>query len=247
MELSLRMQQVVSMVEPCGVAADIGCDHGYVAIKLVQLGKAQQVIAMDVRTGPLSRAEAHIRQERLQEWISCRLSDGLEGLEPGEADTIIIAGMGGPLMIDILERGKNRRLGTELLVLQPQSDIPEVRRYLHRIGYKIMKEAMLQEDNKYYTVIQGKPERSIDGQQLISSNSWSAVEYQYGKNLLEQCSDVLYSYLKKENLQLTQLRRYLLERNTEKARQRIQELEEQLEWNREARGYYGTENDNTMA
>lgn len=247
MDLSLRMQQVVSMVEPCQVAADIGCDHGYISMELVQKKKAQQVIAMDVRTGPLSRAEAHIRQKQLQEWISCRLSDGLEGLRPGEADTIIISGMGGPLMIDILERGKDRRLGTELLVLQPQSDIPEVRRYLHRIGYEIVKEAMLKEDNKYYTVMQGKPERATEGTLPIISNSWSVVEYQYGKDLLEQRSSILYSYLEKENQNLIRLREHLLERDTEKARQRIQELEEQLEWNREARGYYGTENDNAMA
>lgn len=234
MGLSLRMQRVADMVEPCERVADIGCDHGYVSIYLVEQGIADHVLAMDVRKGPLSRAEANIRQKQLQTRIECRLSDGLERLQPGEADTILLAGMGGPLMIDILTKGSNKRLGTETLIVQPQSDIPEVRRYLHRIGYEITAEDMLQEDGKYYTVMKAKPSNS----DTATDKLWSEAEEQYGKLLLEKQSPVLKQYLEREERQLTQLQEQLNHQATEKVNQRLAELQELLKWNREAQEYY---------
>lgn len=234
MGLSLRMQRVADMVEPCERVADIGCDHGYVSIYLVEQGIADHVLAMDVRKGPLSRAEANIRQKQLQTRIECRLSDGLERLQPGEADTILLAGMGGRLMIDILTKGSNKRLGTETLIVQPQSDIPEVRRYLHRIGYEITAEDMLQEDGKYYTVMKAKPSDS----DTAADKLWSEAEEQYGKLLLEKQSPVLKQYLEREERQLTQLQEQLNHQATEKVNQRLAELQELLKWNREAQGYY---------
>lgn len=238
MGLSLRMQRVADMVEPCERVADIGCDHGYVSIYLVEQGIVGHVLAMDVRKGPLSRAEANIRQKQLQTRIECRLSDGLERLQPGEADTILLAGMGGLLMIDILTKGSNKRLGTETLILQPQSDIPEVRRYLHRIGYEITAEDMLQEDGKYYTVMKAKPSASDTATDADTDKLWSEAEEQYGKLLLEEQSPVLKQYLEREERQLTQLQEQLNHQATEKANQRLAELQELLKWNREAQGYY---------
>ena len=239
MGLSFRMQQVAAMVEPCRTAADVGCDHGYVAMELVEKGIVRQMIAMDVRNGPLARAEENVRQRQLQARIACRLSDGLEALSPGEADSIIIAGLGGPLMIHILERGSNHRLGTEALVLQPQSDIPAVRRYLHRIDYEIVKESMVFEDEKYYVIMKGKPQ--------TDRLAWNAVEYQYGRDLLRQRSPILYQYLKKEYQQLAGLHTRLEGMETAKALQRLRELDQQLSWNQEAQNYYEAENNYTMA
>lgn len=239
MGLSFRMQQVAAMVEPCRTAADVGCDHGYVAMELVEKGIVRQMIAMDVRKGPLARAEENVRQRQLQARIACRLSDGLEALSPGEADSIIIAGLGGPLMIHILERGSNHRLGTEALILQPQSDIPAVRRYLHRIDYEIVKESMVFEDEKYYVIMKGKPQ--------TDRLAWNAVEYQYGRDLLRQRSPILYQYLKKEYQQLAGLRTRLEGMETAKALQRLRELDQQLSWNQEAQNYYEAENNYTMA
>lgn len=239
MGLSFRMQQVAAMVEPCRTAADVGCDHGYVAMELVEKGIVRQMIAMDVRKGPLARAEENVRQRQLQARIACRLSDGLEALSPGEADSIIIAGLGGPLMIHILERGSNHRLGTEALVLQPQSDIPAVRRYLHRIDYEIVKESMVFEDEKYYVIMKGKPQ--------TDRLAWNAVEYQYGRDLLRQRSPILYQYLKKEYQQLAGLHTRLEGMETAKALHRLRELDQQLSWNQEAQNYYEAENNYTMA
>ena len=105
MQLSIRMQAVADMVTPGGRIADIGTDHGYVPIYLVEQNKADHAIAMDVRKGPLARAGENIVRFGCSDRIETRLSDGLAMLKPGEADTVIIAGMGGLLTIRILEGG----------------------------------------------------------------------------------------------------------------------------------------------
>ena len=102
MQLSIRMQAVADMVTPGGRIADIGTDHGYVPIYLVEQNKTDHAIAMDVRKGPLARAGENIVRFGCSDRIETRLSDGLAMLKPGEADTVIIAGMGGLLSIRIL-------------------------------------------------------------------------------------------------------------------------------------------------
>ena len=94
MQLSIRMQAVADMVTPGGRIADIGTDHGYVPIYLVEQNKTDHAIAMDVRKGPLARAGENIVRFGCSDRIETRLSDGLAMLKPGEADTVIIAGMG---------------------------------------------------------------------------------------------------------------------------------------------------------
>ncbi|ADL33664.1 hypothetical protein bpr_I0922 [Butyrivibrio proteoclasticus B316] len=132
------------------VVADIGCDHGYVSIYLVESGIASRAIAMDVRKGPLSGALNNIHDFGFSDHIKTRLSDGLKALEPGEADAIIIAGMGGKLMMRILEEGDPVALGVRFGVLQPQSDLDEFRKYLRDKGYVILDEKIVFDDGKYY-------------------------------------------------------------------------------------------------
>ena len=132
------------------VVADVGCDHGYVSIYLVQSGIAGRAIAMDVRKGPLSGAGDNIREYGLSEKIETRLSDGLTALLPGEADALVIAGMGGKLMIRILRDGNPKVLGLKEAILQPQSDIDEFRRFLRSEGYVIADEKIILDEGKYY-------------------------------------------------------------------------------------------------
>ena len=105
MKLSKRLETVASFVPKGSNIADIGTDHGYVPIYLVREGQAEHAVAMDVRKGPLERARAHVAEAGLGSRIDVRLSDGLAGLKPGEADCVVIAGMGGELIIHILEEG----------------------------------------------------------------------------------------------------------------------------------------------
>ena len=104
---------------------------------------------MDINRGPLLRAQENIRRHRLEEKIKTRLSDGVAELRPGEADSVVIAGMGGSLMVKILKEGKEVLETVKELVLQPQSDICNVRRFLQENGYRIDTERSVLEDGKF--------------------------------------------------------------------------------------------------
>ena len=106
MQLSKRLAAVARLVSAGSRLADVGTDHGYVPISLVCEGKIPSAIAMDVNRGPLNRARAHIKAQGLEKYIDTRLSDGLAALAPGEADSVLIAGMGGMLMMRILSQGQ---------------------------------------------------------------------------------------------------------------------------------------------
>ena len=128
--LSNRMQALTDMVTPGTVITDVGCDHGFVSVYLVQKGISPRVIAMDVRSGPLEHAREHIREYGLEDRIETRLSDGLHSLKTGEAAGMICAGMGGPLMEKILTEGREQAKEFRELILQPQSEIPHFRTFL---------------------------------------------------------------------------------------------------------------------
>ena len=130
--------------------ADVGCDHGYVSMYLVLRGISKSAIAMDVRKGPLSQAEGNVHEFGLEDKVSLRLSDGLSALKLGEADSLVIAGMGGRLMMSILDMADIRALGIRMGVLQPQSELMQFRQYIRQHGYCIADERIVFEDGKYY-------------------------------------------------------------------------------------------------
>lgn len=186
------------------VIADVGCDHAYVSIALRKRNLAKKVIAMDVRTGPLNIARKNIEGSGYKREIDIRLGDGLERLVPGEADVIIIAGMGGLLMNGILERGKECLLVPEkkpVLILQPQSDIAEVRKFLYQHRYHIVCETMLEEDGKYYTIIKAEWNDDYvteDNVCIPIEDIYSEEEWMYGRCNLTQRNSVLQEFLNKE-------------------------------------------------
>lgn len=162
MELSKRLQTVANAVTPGSRVADVGTDHGYVPIYLVERGLCPGAIAMDVNEGPLARAEEHIRAEGLSDRIQTRKSDGLAALAPEETDAVVIAGMGGALMCRILQDATAFLEAGRELILQPQSEWFKVRRLLSASGYRITKEWFLEEEGKYYVVIKALPAPGTD-------------------------------------------------------------------------------------
>lgn len=196
MELSKRLKAVAGLVTEGASVADIGTDHGYVPIWLIQSGRAAKVIAMDVNEGPLERARGHIRSKRLENVIFTRKSDGLQALHVGEADTMIAAGMGGGLVIRILENSPEITADLKEFILQPQSEIYKVREYLNRHGYRSVEEDMVEEDGKYYPMMKVIP---TEQKGLYAEGVPAAEEeLEYGKYLLEKGHPVMGEYLKKE-------------------------------------------------
>ena len=130
--LSKRMQMVAGMVSKGNVTADIGCDHGFVSIYLIEQEICPRVIAMDVNEGPLLRAKEHIAQRGLESSIDVRLSDGIDKLQDGEVESIIIAGMGGRLVMKILSSHMDRVKHLKEIILQPQSELHFVRQFIRK-------------------------------------------------------------------------------------------------------------------
>ena len=203
MRLSKRLELVASFVPEKSRLADVGTDHGYIPITLAEKGIISHAIAMDLRPGPLERARAHIIQAGLKEQIETRLSDGLRNLKPGEADAAVIAGMGGELIIHILEEGRHVWSDMGRFILSPQSDLDKVRRYLIKSGFAIEREAMVEEEGKYYTVMETVWKKDSDPS--FQEEEWKESWYAYGKLLIERNDPVLTCYLEKEEKRVTEV------------------------------------------
>ena len=152
--LSPRLQTIADMVEPCARIADVGTDHGYLVIRLLQDGKAASAVATDIRPGPLSRAEENARAYDVSSLRFC-LCDGLDGVSEEEVDTVVIAGMGGENIAGILARAPWTR-NQKRLVLQPMSRPEELRRFLAQNGYGITEERLTEDAGKLYSVIRAE-------------------------------------------------------------------------------------------
>lgn len=153
LRLDGRLRSIAALVLPGGCAADIGTDHGLLPVYVVEEGLCAQAIAADKNAGPLEAARSLVENRGLAARVSLRLGDGLSVLRPGEADTIILAGMGGMLIRSLLEREPAVAAGARRLVLQPQTDADLVRYYLRDQGWRIVGEDLVQEGNQFYQVI----------------------------------------------------------------------------------------------
>lgn len=216
-QLSERLNAVANLVTETGILADVGTDHGYIPVFLAGEKRIQKAIAMDVNEGPLKRAEEHIRQYGLEDKISTRLSDGLTALKTEEADTIVIAGMGGSLMKRILQQGEAVAQTAKELILQPQSELMEFRKFLWENGYKIQAEDMIFEDGKYYPMM-----RVVYGGK--KDNKPDILAFKYGEKLLEQKHPVLKQYLCWQKEQ----KERILEKIQQNAKQDISSRKEEL-------------------
>lgn len=190
-ELSKRLQAVADMVSVGNRVCDVGCDHGFVSIYLVEQGISPRVLAMDVRKGPLSAATEHVSERGLTAYIATRLSDGLHNYNIGEADTLVCAGMGGRLMQRILSEEQEKTDSFQEMVLQPQSELEDFRRFLYQQGYHITEENMIEEDGKFYPLM------------LVKKSEQTApvpdrIACRYGPLLLRNQSQVLLHFLKRQ-------------------------------------------------
>ncbi len=150
--ISERLKCVAGLVNKGARVADIGTDHAYLPIYLVQNEISNKVYACDVRKEPLRRAKLHIDEYGLSDKITTQLCDGLKGINKGDVDTVTICGMGGKLMKNILKAGIDKLEDNTQLVLSAQSELRDFRKYLLETGIDIKSEHMLLEDGKYYFI-----------------------------------------------------------------------------------------------
>ncbi len=151
--LSTRLLACAGFVNQGDKVADIGCDHGYLSIHLLQSGAASFCYASDVAEGPLQSAMRNARKYGVQENIKFYLSDGVRNI-PRDFDTLICAGMGGDTMIHILESAPWLQNTQYRLILQCQSKRPELRKWLYDHGFAIRRETLAQDGKFYYPVME---------------------------------------------------------------------------------------------
>lgn len=190
MELKGRLKSIAEQVPDCNVLCDVGTDHAYIPIYSVLNGKARRAIAADVRKGPLAAAAENIRRLALTEHIETRMGDGLEILQPGEADTVVIAGMGGDLIREILEKGRDRLSASCTLILQPMNAIETLRKWLWAAGYAIFDETLAAEGEKLYNIFCCR----WTGETVMLSDAQACI----GSSLVEKRDPLLRRYVQKK-------------------------------------------------
>ena len=169
--ISKRLLCCASMVQSGARVADIGTDHGYLGIYLLQSGAARHVIACDLRKDPLENARRNAKLFGVDGEMELRLSDGLEKILPDEVDTVVMAGMGGDLIQKILSQCPWRKREGLQFILQPQSAGNVLRRWLCEDGFEIQREEPVQDGHFLYTVMelrQGEPSPLTPGTEYAS-------------------------------------------------------------------------------
>lgn len=225
--LSKRMQAVADMVENGSRVCDVGCDHGYIPIYLVQSEKSPHVIAMDVKEGPLMRAKEHVRKYGVEDYITLRLSDGLAAYQQGEAQELICAGMGGRLMLRILESFPEKTVDFRALILQPQSEISFFRSRLRSLEYEIVKEALIWEEDKFYPVM--KVVKQSENHKETDLEQDYEMADMLGPLIIQERPPELRAFICREiRIREEILMQLKVQEESEKNRQRKKELTEEL-------------------
>ncbi len=142
-----------SMVRSGAALADIGTDHAYLPIWLAKQSRISRAIAADVRVGPLQKAQSNINRYHVQDIVSARLSDGLNAIFPTEADDIVIAGMGGEMILKIIDEAPWLKNEQKHLILQPMTSVEQLRVFLAGQGFKLLEERAVEEDARVYSVL----------------------------------------------------------------------------------------------
>lgn len=229
MELSTRLKTIADLVNPQSRVADIGTDHGYIPVYLVKEKGISKVLAMDINKHPLSKCQSNIDAYQVQDKIKTRLSNGLTHLEKDEVDTVIIAGMGGKLICNILEKRRDIVDSLEQLILSPHSDIPFVRHYLVSLNRQFI-EIIIKEDTHLYHIFNCSMKPYIKAE----NETLERIYLQYGKEpvLLKNpvYLEYLEEYIEKQKKLLIELTKKEVLNRMEEVTLDIKDLKQVITW-----------------
>lgn len=184
-----RLEEIINLVEDNSIVADIGTDHGIVPYELIKSNKAKKVIASDISEKSLDKLREKLDYLDEPEKIILNVSDGLDNLNEYQVDTIIISGMGGNLIVDILNKNIDVAKSANYLILGANNSLSVLRKFLHDNSFEIIEEVDLFENDKYYQIIKIKV-----GKQLFSND----YEYEFGKFLIDNKSENLKQYIQQQ-------------------------------------------------
>lgn len=184
-----RLEEIIKLVEDNSIVADIGTDHGIVPYELIKSNKAKKVIASDISEKSLDKLREKLDYLDEPEKIILNVSDGLDNLNEYQVDTIIISGMGGNLIVDILNKNIDVAKSANCLILGANNSLSVLRKFLHDNSFEIIEEVDLFENDKYYQIIKVKV-----GKQLFLNE----YEYEFGKFLIDNKSENLKQYIQQQ-------------------------------------------------
>lgn len=220
MRLKGRLLSVAEMVPPSRCVVDVGTDHGKLPVWLVKRGIAESAIVTDISAASLKKAEALIRAHGLEDMIEARVGDGLSVIHPGEADTVIIAGVGGVLIRDILKSAPQVTSTVKTFVLQPMKSQGLLRKWLVDNGYAIVDESLAREKDKFYEVMVVQ-----QGKQHIHHD----VYYDIGYMLIKKQHPLLKEFIEYKMAKTAAIIEQLESRGTPDSKKELEEFKRKLE------------------
>ena len=188
MKISNRLKLVASFVDDNSYVIDVGCDHALLSIFLVKTKKNIKVIASDVNEGPLESARKNIKLYNVEDKVEIKLGDGIKNIND-KVDTIVISGLGGETIIDIIKEDIERLKNIKSMILSPHSDLYNVRKEITKLGYKIDKEAIMYDQKKPYVII-----NFIKGKETYTDD-----ELFFGPILLKEKNEFFYKFYQEIN------------------------------------------------
>jgi len=224
LELTPRLRAIGESIERCNVIADIGSDHAYLPIYLIKNNKADKVIASDINIGPARISKERVKKYGLEDYIEVRIGNGLEVLNKGEADIIVIAGMGGLLIKSILEERIDVARDADRLILQPMRDSRTLINWLLKKSFVIIDGEIVKENEKYYEIIRTCYDENSDCSDEVIN------EVYYYKN-----TPVLHEYIDKKIEQYKNIINQLKASNVADSDERMCECIKELNNYREAK------------
>lgn len=227
---SKRIKTIAKYINNKSTVADIGTDHGYLPLYLLMNNYDVDIIAADIRKDPLEKAKKNAKSAGVDDRIRFCLSDGLEGLTE-RADTYIICGMGGYVIMHILEKAiaGGKDIKDAEFVISPHSDERVLREFLYKNGFRTEDEEMIRDKEFFYPIIHCV----YDGEKREESE----VVYSYGSQPLKEKQPALKSYLLREKMILSDVLGKLKESGSGNAANRLKEIKQRLLINEEAQKY----------
>lgn len=222
--LSPRLKTIADSIRGYETVADIGSDHAYLPIYLVKNKMVKSVVATDVNKGPVRIAKARVASHNAEDRIKVRQGDGLQPIRSGEAEVIVVAGMGGLLIRDILEKGIEIARSARLTILQPMRDSGKLRGWLLANSFEIVDEELVKEQDKIYEIMWVVPSatpKEAKGLQLV------------GDRIIEKKHPLLREFIKRKTDELEKVMTALEDMDTENCRERAEECRAMLDFYRE--------------
>ncbi|MBD7909770.1 MULTISPECIES: class I SAM-dependent methyltransferase [Clostridium] len=223
MELSKRLMFIADYIDKCNSIIDVGTDHGYIPIYAVKKGLCERAIASDINKDPVKKAKLNVVLENVEDKVEVRFGGGLETVKKGEVDSVVIAGMGGNLIRDILEKDKNKLLSYKFMILQPAQNPEVLREYLYTNGYEILAEDLCLDEGIYYELFKVKKSNSVGLTEL------NPIFYEISPILLREKHKLMNSYLESKKEKYEKILRFIKD-DSESAKKRKDEISDKLDY-----------------